>query len=233
MTFGGVWNTIDHNGSAVYELSGDTYTYTQHNVLVGSVLGWPPHDPVDASASDTLSFLGWSIADNATEPDYDFTTPVTEPLDLYAVWGGAYTLNVKLVDTTNYPDIQYAPWTLKDSNNKPTGDGVIYLTAEKQTPRELAAGYTATAQQNYDSTYGCAFATVENKNTDKQHIRENPIEEIYYSPRDGKVHLVYGAQYYEANKKTGEPFEEILDTTTETLYILFYKTKTPQIREAR
>lgn len=217
--FGPAWDDLDSEGHRIYILSEDGAYYTQQGVLIGSNLGWPPHDPVYSGSGATQTFRGWGVYENGDLVAYNFGTAVEGALDLYARWGTATEiLHVKLLDTTNYPTVAYAPWT-RDTNNdtKPDGDAQITLTAEHQTPRQLATTITTTAQTS-DPAYSCAFATVEKVGVPIQDVRENPIDYIYYSPRDNKVHLVYGDH---------EP--DVVLQDDEVLYILYYKLKVPQI----
>lgn len=226
--FGGAWDDVDPEGNSIYILSADDATYTQQGVLIGSNLGWPPHDPVYSGSGVAQTFRGWGVYEDGTLVAYNFGTTVEGALDIYARWGTAIEIHVKLLDTTEYPTVAYAPWT-QDTNNdtKPDGDAQITLTAERQTPRQLATTITTTAQTS-DPAYSCAFATVEKIGVPIQDVRENPIEYIYYSPRDGKVHLVYGALYEDVYGSLPAETDVVLEDD-EVLYILYYKLKVPQI----
>ena len=220
--FGGDWTKQpDASGNPVYE-SIDSTTYKQANVLVGSNLGWPPFDPVYKGTE--ISFQGWATRTGDSEPytytTYDFSKPVTGALDLYAVWDNAPTLSVKVVDSTNYPTIAAAPWV--DGNGDGTkGDAEISPTSAHQTPTELIAAVSTEANtynsQN-DTTYAFSFATV--TSTGMQHIHEERIDQIYYSPQDNKIHLVYGSGTDARYEVLGED---------EEICFVYYQVRTPDI----
>ena len=216
--FGGTWD------SSVYTLNGDTYT--QSNVYVGSTLSWPPHDPV-WTGGGSKSFLGWATRTDDSEPytynPFDFSQPVTGALDLYALWGNAPICNVKVVDSSDYPTIAAAPWV--DNDNDGTADGVatITLTSARRAPSALATAITSGADAYnsvYSTTYAFSFATVLGESVDMQYLQEKRIEQIYYSPQDGKTHLIYGS---------GTDARDVALGENEQLCFVYYQVRTPDI----
>ena len=216
--FGGTWD------SSVCTLNGDTYT--QSNVYVGSTLSWPPHDPV-WTGGGSKSFLGWATrtgdSESYTYNPFDFSQPVTGALDLYALWGDAPICNVKVVDSSDYPTIAAAPWV--DNDNDGTADGVatITLTSARRAPSALATAITSGADA-YNSaqstTYAFSFATVLGESVDMQYLQEKRIEQIYYSPQDGKTHLIYGS---------GTDARDVALGENEQLCFVYYQVRTPDI----
>ncbi len=216
--FGGTWD------SSVYTLYGDTYT--QSNVYVGSTLSWPTHDPV-WTGSESKSFLGWATRTGDSEPytynTFDFSQPVTGALDLYALWGDAPICNVKVVDSSDYPTIAAAPWVDSDNNGTPDGSATITLTSARQAPSVLATAITsdADAYNNvHSTTYAFSFATVLGESVDMQYLQEKRIEQIYYSPQDGKTHLIYGS---------GTDARDVALGENEQLCFVYYQVRTPDI----
>ena len=208
--FGGTWDAL------IYTPNAEGNIYTQ-SVYVGSQLSWPPHDPVWAG-SGSKSFHGWATSNIAGSSYYDFTQPVTGALDLYALWDTAPTCNVVVVDSSDYPTIAYAPWVDSDGDGVADGQATITLTSERQTSAALAAAHT-TAGSGY-SAYAFSFATVLGKSVDQQYLREERIEQIYYSPQDGRTHLIYGSG--------SDARDEIL-SENEQLYFVYYQVRTPDI----
>ena len=211
--FGGDWD------ASVYSLSEDIYT---QSVYVGSKLSWPPYDPVTSIAG--RSFRGWATSNSASSPLYDFSQPVTGALDLYALWDTAPTCDVLVVDSSDYPTIAFAPWVDSDNDGTPDGRAEITVTSEHQTPAELATAITSAADA-YNSTnsktYAFSFATVLGNTVDMQYIQEERIDQIYYSPQDGKTHLVY-------DLSTANERDAALDDD-EQLYFVYYQVRTPDI----
>lgn len=235
--FGGDWTTVlDAQNNPVYTLNtddpNDNY-YTQTGVYLGNNLNWPPHDPI-CTSNNNVSFLGWSTSSDTTEPNYNFETPVTEPLDLYAVWGTAPTFNVTVVDSTEYATlvndhhkIVPAPWVDSDYDDSNGADGItsIALTSEPQTPAALIAAVTSQAagyNTAHGTTYDFTFAVVEQTSTAMWDIHEERIGQIYYSSQDGQIHLVYGSG--------SSARDEVLDQASQQLYFVYYQIRTPEIK---
>ena len=209
--FGGTWD------SSVYTLYGDTYT--QSNVYVGSTLSWPPHDPV-WTGGGSKSFLGWTTrtgdSEHYTYNTFVFSQPVTGALDLYALWGDAPTCDVKVVDSSDYPTIAAAPWVDSDNDGTADGSATITLTSARQAPSDLATAITSAAP----SPYAFSFATVLGESVDMQYLQEKRIEQIYYSPQDGKTHLIYGS---------GTDARDVALGENEQLCFVYYQVRTPDI----
>ena len=215
--FGGNWSSMtDQADQPIYSLE-NTVTYKQGGVLIGSNLGWPPYDPVYTDGS--RSFKGWAIrtgsGEQYTDTLYDFSQPVPGALDLYAIWGEPISCSIKVVDSSNQ-QISVASWVDGDGDNTADGDAVITLTSKKQSLSTLAVAITEAAPTDY--TF--AFATVENRSISMQNIQEEPIHQIYYSPKDGAIHLVYDRE---------QNFDVVLDEDNQLLYFVYYKIQTPSI----
>ena len=215
--FGGNWSSMTDQADQPIYSSENTVTYKQGGVLIGSNLGWPPYDPVYTDGS--RSFKGWAIRTGSGEQYtytlYDFSQPVPGALDLYAIWGETISCSIKVVDSSNQ-QISVASWVDGDGDNTADGDAVITLTSEKQSLSTLAVAITAAAPTDY--TF--AFATVENRSISMQNIQEEPIHQIYYSPKDGAIHLVYDRE---------QNFDVVLDEDNQLLYFVYYKIQTPSI----
>ena len=192
--FGGDWNEpFRANNIRVYEPYDGTDAspynttglYTQNGVHIGSQISWPIYDPVYTGA-ESKTFLYWARYNAYHElVRYDFSQPVEEALDLYAIWSSAYKENVRLVDTSAKTVVDKTEnWTPVINNEH----GVIELSSSYKTPEDIIRDSDFTVPSNYVF----AFATVSKNSLEMmQYLQENPVQQIYYKAQDGKVHLIY------------------------------------------
>ncbi len=75
----------------IFKLSGGTGDVPEQSVKYGEKAVKPSVEPVCKG----FRFMGWTVKEYGTEP-YDFNTPVTSDLFLYAIWENVYTVTFNL-----------------------------------------------------------------------------------------------------------------------------------------
>lgn len=191
------------------ETIGGEQVYTQYAYL-GAPVDEPNYTPTFTGTGSQV-FYNWRTGahqpGHATGDDdvYDFSTPVTEPLDLYAYWSGPSVRNVHAIDASSE--------TLAEKTSADTGWTV---------PENMDVGASATQLASWQEnqitvpgSYRFAFAAAHDASAGLESISEDEaVTEIKYDSKGKAVAVKYEGK---TSFTDLEPNDEI--------YFIYYKEK--------
>ena len=215
----GIWSDPgDPENPYTYDSAANTHTQT---VYLGSAAGEPPYIPkyTDTRENPTdersRMFFQWRTVkyDVGAAPDtpeadadkYDFSEPVTGPLDLYAYWAGEISVPVHVLDASQ-----------ERITEKTVGDGwTISNVRVGADPVSLPGNFVTAPSENY----ALAFVAIHEKTGSEEGLQsvspDEAITGVYYNQRERQLYIKFAD-----TTKADAPFYE-----THEIYYVFYEKK--------